>query len=149
MALQQRRGQILPARERNLPGPFDPVEGELVVLATVYQHDRMLGTRKPHLQLLGRNLFAGDRIRPSRRRMTGNAAGRIVRHLELSGGHARERFCGSRQSCPVIVTGVPTWTLLKNVTAMSSGSRMQPWEAGKPGRWPACMPTPLLVSLIQ
>src|SRR4051812_12476261 len=41
-----------------------------------------------------------------------------------------------------IVTGVPVLTDLKKFSAMNSGIRMQPCEAGYPGRYPACIPTP-------
>ena len=39
-------------------------------------------------------------------------------------------------------TGVPCETLAKKICAMRSGMRIQPCEAAKPGRNPACMPTP-------
>ena len=50
--------------------------------------------------------------------------------------------CGPQASYGAIVTGVPLETDLKKFSAMNSGIRMQPCDAGYPGKYPACMPTP-------
>ncbi len=42
----------------------------------------------------------------------------------------------------MIVTGVPTETDLKKSSAMNSGMRIHPCEAGYPGKYPACKPVP-------
>ena len=51
----------------------------------------------------------------------------------LGDGHARQF---------VIETGVPTLRFSKNFFAMNPGMRMQPCEAGYPGRKPSCIPVP-------
>ena len=75
----------------------------------------------------------------------GSASGSIMikattAHHDHDGGAISSASESARQSSPACRCP----TLLKNFTAISRGSLMQPWEAVLPGRGmgPACMPTP-------